>query len=419
MKAFIALETICVLVLSSALAGCRHGSRNRVIVVNPPSSVAGDFQSIADYLANFTVQNILDHMPRHRGGTAPFVEGDYESAGFLRRTTIPGTSRGDPVAADFCFGPASGSELEVIVQDPSVVDAGARSFIEGDNDSFTVYTAFKSVQTLESGGTCEIHEVNVFSGIRNPDGSISDLFIGVGIVGLVGACDFLLVGDFQVSENTADRVGDACVGGQPPGTGPIDPANVLVSVENNLVVDLLVFLDDDLTPTIQVDPLSVDAFETPPGFAVYFESLQPIAGQDGLGQDLLMGEIVSGQFSEDPAGAGESVTYTIENQVGNEIYFAPLPLNRSSFDIFSVVNRDVPIPGYPDPPGSGLDCLCSMPPSLDPYVVGYYSYARPGIIAADEANVGFFRVSNEQGLGAFQGPFDLDGVSGTVTLLVQ
>jgi len=60
-----------------------------------------------------------------------------------------------------------------------------------------------------------------------------------------------------------------------------------------------------------------------------------------------------------------------------------------------------------------------MAPSLDPYVVGYYSYDRPGIIADDEANVSFFRVSNEQGLGRFEGPFDLDGVSGTVTLLAR
>ncbi len=399
--------------------GCRHHRRDsRIIITNPTGTVAGDFRSIADYLADPTVRFLLSHMPRHQGGTPPDVEGEYDSEGLIVRRTIPGTRVGDPVIGDFCFGSAAGTLIEVTIQDVTVVDAGASSFIEGSGDAFTIYTAFKSVQTQDDGTTCEIHEVNVFSAVRNADGSLSDLFIGQGIVGLIGNCSDLLAGDIQISENIADRVGASCNDGS-PGSQPQNPANVLVRVENNLVVDLLVFLDDDTVPTILVGALSAGEFETAPGFALYFETVLPVAGQDPQGNDLLMGELVNGQFPVDVTGAGGSIAYVIENQVGDDIFFAPLPLNRADFEIFSVVNSGVAIPGYPDPPGSGLDCLCSMAPSIDPYVVGYYSYSVPGVINATQANVRFFKVSNGKQVDAFVGPFNLEELSGTVTLRVD
>jgi hypothetical protein len=300
-----------------------------------------------------------------------------------------------------------------------VVDVGAGSFIEGSGDAFTVYTAFKSVQTLETGTTCEFHEVNVFSGRRNVDGSLSDLYIGQGIVGLIGTCSNFFPGDYTVSANIADRVADACPGS--PGGGPVNPANVLVTVENNLVTDVLVFIGGTGAPVLQLAPLTADAFETSPGFVLLFESLQPIAGQDPQsGEDLLMGEIVAGQFAQDVTGAGGNVTYSLENQVGSDVYFAPLPVNRTPDDIFSVVNIGVDVPGYPPPPGSGLDCLCTMAPSVDSYIIGYYSYSAPGIIAPVQANVHFFAVAGPSPeVAAFAGPFVLDLLSGTVTLVVD
>jgi hypothetical protein len=324
------------------------------------------------------------------------------------------------VSASFCFGPAALGELEVQILDPTVVDAGARSFIEGNGDRFTVYTAFKSVQTNGTGGTCEIHEVNVFSGRLLGDGSIADLFIGAGIVGLVGSCGNLLLGDVQISENTADRVGEGCPGPGVPGQ-PSDPQKVLVIVENNLVADLLVFLGAATIPVAEVPLLSVGFFETAPGFQLEFEALQPSAGQDNQGNDLLMGEIIAGAFPADVTPAGGTITYSIENQVGTDVFFAPLPTNRTTIDIFSVVNTGVAIPGYPDPPGSGLDCLCILAPNPDPYIVGYYSYSVPGVITPGQANVRFFNVDNEsQEIGSpFRGPFILDALSGTVGLLVE
>jgi hypothetical protein len=388
------------------------------VIVVPPGMVAADFQSIADYLDSPVVEEILDRMPRYTGSTPPNVAGEYDSTGEVFFTTVPGTFPGDIVTADFCFGQPAGSRLEVLIQDPSVQDGGASSFVEGSGDNFTVYTAFKSVQRFEGGGTCEIHEVNVFSASRNADGSLSDLFIGQGIVGLIGDCGTLFVGDIQISDNRATRVGGSCFDGQ-PGTGPVDPRNVLVAVENDLVVELLVFLGDDTVPTLQVAPLSVGSFETRPGFAIYFEGLQPSAGQDGQGNELLMGEIVSGQFAPDSTPANGSVTYAIVNQVGSDFFFAPLPVNRAPFDIYAVSNLGAHVPGYPLPTGSGLDCLCSMAPSLDPYIIGYYSYSVPGIIAPAQANVHFFRVENNLEVAVFQGPFDLEPLTGAVTLVVD
>lgn len=400
-------------------AGCQ-GDGDDIVVVNDTGTVAGDLQSIADYLANPTVQLIFNNMLRNPGSAPPNVSGEFKSSGEIVRSTIPGTFIGDEVLADFCFGPTvADSSLEVSIADPSVTDAGARSFVEGSGDSFTVYTAFKSVQTLDNGSTCEIHEVNIFSGTRNADGSFSDLSIGLGILGLVGACADLLVDDIQISTNSAPRTGDSCLGSmESPGETPQNPDNVLVQVENNLVVEILVFLDDDQVATLIVDPLSVGVFETSPGFSLYFESLQPSAGSDNEGNDLLMGEIVSGQFDIDSTPQGDTSLYTIENQVGDAFFFAPLPLNRSPTDIYSVVNEGVDVPEYPDPE-SGLDCLCILTPDPEPYVVGYYSYSVPGIISAPQASVRFFRLPEETEVDTFSGPFNLEPLAGTVTLRVD
>ena len=49
--------------------------------------------------------------------------------------------------------------------------------------------------------------------------------------------------------------------------------------------------------------MSVGSFEAAPGFDLDFETLQPIAGQDEDGNDLLMGEIFGGLFPPDPSPA--------------------------------------------------------------------------------------------------------------------
>ena len=184
------------------------------------------------------------------------------------------------------------------------------------------------------------------------------------------------------------------------------------------MVEILVFLGDDEVSTLTVDPLSVGAFETAPDFSIYFESVQPSAGIDDDGKEFFMGEIVSGQFAPDDTPPGGIAPYSLENQVGDAFFFAPLPLNRSATDIFSVVNEGVDIPEYPDPE-SGLDCGCTMAPAPDPYVVGYYSYSVPGIINATQANVRFFRLPEETAVDAFNGPFNLEPLTGTVTLRVD
>ena len=404
------LPLLCML----AFAGCESDDDDDDFITFP-NQLASDFQSLSDYLASPAVQNLLQGIPRYVGSTPPNVGGTFSSSGFITSTTIPGTFRGDPVSSNFCFGTPLAGTLDVVVQDPSITEAGARSVIEGNGDRFTVYTAYKSTQT-NSGGTCEIHLVNVFSGLRLANGSFDDLRIGTVIVGLIGNCFPFLLGDFQRSDNTALRVGEPCGGVLP---GPVNPANVLVVIENNLVTDTLVFLGANPQPTIQVPALSTRSFETAPGFVLGFESLQPSAGPDGMGGELLMGEIVAGDFPQDVTPAGGTIPYSLENQVGSDVWFAPLPLNTQTIDVYTKTNLGVNIPGYPPPPGSGLDCLCIMGPSGEPYVIGYYSYSRPGIITPNQANVQFFNVANDLPIGPpYIGPFQLEDFTGGVVLQV-
>lgn len=411
------------LVVGSLLgAACSDGSSSSRIVVDANTgTVASDFQSLADYLNDPTVLSLLDFMPRHQGGVPPDTSGSYQSDGVIAVAT-DGSLEGLDVLADFCFGIPAGADIDVEILDGSVEDAGARSFIEGEGDLFTVYTAFRSVQFLDDGSTCEIHEAAVISGRLLPDGSITDLVIGFGIVGLVGACENLFLDDIQISDNIAERFGESCAGIPLP-DAPGDLDSVLVAVENNLVVDVLVFLDDDTIPIAEIPALGTRTFETLPGFALAFESVQPLAGTDDDGLDILMGEIVAGTFPPDDTVAGDSVAYSVENQVGADVLFAPLPLNQTDREIFSVVNLgfdDTQIPGYAIAPSSGLDCFCILPPSVDPFVVGYYSYITDGVISAPETNVHFFDAADEvTEITSFQGPFFLEELSGTVTLTVR
>lgn len=402
------------LILLALLASAGCSERRRTVII-PGGATASDFQTLERYLSDPTVRAILARMPRHRGDLPPDPSGSYSFQGTVRASTF--SAAGSPVSAEFCFGPPIAGRLLVAIQDPTVRDAGAASFIEGSGDRFTAYTAFKSVQSGCTGGTCEIHQVNVFSGRRLANGDIADLSIGVGVVGAIGdCCGSLLPGDFQVSLGYGTRVGSGCSPGE--GGGPADPSKVLAVVENDLVVELLVFVDDETVPRLYLPALSVGSFETEPGFSLYFETLQPYAGQDDSGNDILLGEIVNGIFPVDLTPAGGTVAYSIENQVGSDLYFAPLPVNQTPADIYSVVNLGLDIPWYPDLPGTGLDCRCSMAPDVSPYVIGYYSYFVAPYVIPEQANVYFRYVSDGRLAAAFFGPFDLEPLSGTVAFLV-
>ena len=393
-----------------ATVGCTETETETFVV--EPGVVVADFQSIADYLDSSVVQTLFLTMPRNEGAAPPDVSGRFSFSGTVTANVGPTNLVGETATAEFCFGASAGSRLEVRVLDPTAQDGGALSFVEGSGKLFTVYTAFKSVQLLEDGTTCELHLVNVYSGTIEADGSLSNLDVGQGIVGLIGSCGNSLVDDYQITLGTALRTGEGCSGG---GGDPGTPGNVLVEVENNLVVDALVFIDAASTATISVPPLSIGSFEVAPGFTLDFETLQPIAGTDpDTGDDIYMGEIIGGFFPQDTTPADGAILYCLGNVIGDDRFFAPLPFNQSGTDIFSVVNIGVDIDFYPDPPGSGLDCLCAMPTDPDPYVVGYYSYELPGVIAANEANVSFFDAFDETTLIArFQGPFALEEDTGT------
>ena len=166
------------------------------------------------------------------------------------------------------------------------------TIIEGSGDTFTVYTAFRSVQENPGGGNCEITKVNIFSGTRRPDGSLSDLHVGCGIVGLVGFCNPLRIDQAQISRLAGNLIGEAC--SEAP-QGPADGDKVQLVIENFLLDQVNIYTDPDpnAQASANVDPLGTVAIEIDPGFTLDFESARPSAGLDQNGDDILMGEVVA------------------------------------------------------------------------------------------------------------------------------
>ena len=380
--------------------------------------ISADFQAISDYLDHPTVQLLLENMPRHLGAEPPEVAGTYDAFGGVVDSTIPGSVSGDSMASYFCFGLGAKGELEVRIIDPTVDETRARSFIEGSGDQFTVYTAFRSVQEHPGGGHCAITKVNIFSGTRESDGSLSDLHIGCGIVGLVGGCEPFLIDQTQVSRLSGSLVGDACSSAP---QGPIDGDKVQLVIENFLLASVNIYTGPGPFADATVNALGSVSLELEPGFTLDFESARPSAGVDKSGNDVLIGEVVAGAFGQDSTAAGETVTYIIENRVGLDEFFAPRLLNSSSSEVYTVVNSGVPaldfFPYDEADPAAGLDCLCVMPPSAEPYFIGYYSHDSPGYITPSEASVRVFDAADDQALAApFVGPFALEVGSGDVLL---
>ena len=409
--------------LLALLAGCSSSDPDNPFDLGSRSGgvVSADFQSIDDYLDHPTVQLLLENMPRNTGDTPPEIAGTYDSFGGVVDSTIPGSATGDSMASYFCFGLSSEGALEVQVIDPTIDDSDATSLIEGSGDSFTVYTAFRSVQEHPDGAHCEITKVNIFSGTREPDGSLSDLHVGCGIVGLVGFCNPLRIDQAQISRLAGNLIGDAC--SEAP-DGPADGDKVQLVIENFLLDQVNIYTDSDpnAQASANVDPLGTVAIEIDPGFTLDFESARPSAGLDQNGDDILMGEVVAGAFGQDISAAGETVTYFIENLVGLDEFFAPRLLNSSSREVFTVINSGVPTLDffpYEEPLGSGLDCLCAMPAAPDPYFLGYYSYNSPDYITPAEANMRVFDTTDETEVAdPFFGPFALETGSGDVILEV-
>lgn len=382
--------------------------------------VNADFQTLDDYLDHPTVQLLFDElgMPQHLGNVPPQVDGTYEAFGGVVDSTIPDSLIGDSMAAYFCFGLSSGGEIEARIIDPTVDESWARSFVEGNGNDFTIYTAFRSVQQHPDGGHCEMTKVNVFSATRENDGSLSDLHIGCAIVGLIGDCYPLRIDQARVSRLSGTLVGEAC---SSTPQGPADGDKVQVVIENFLLDTVNVFSGASPFADATVDALGTFSLELDPGFSLDFETNRPLAGLDIDGNEVRMGEVVAGAWSQDNSAAGETVTYIIENLVGVDEYFAPRLLNSSSDEVYVVVNSGVPtldfFPYNEAPPGAGLDCLCAMPANSGPDFIGYYSYDSPGYISPSEANVRIFDAVDDQELvNPIVGPFALEVGSGDVLL---
>ncbi|MBI4584091.1 MAG: hypothetical protein HY717_08720 [Planctomycetes bacterium] len=396
-----------------------HRHRRTTIVVDVQGVVASDLQSIAAYLELIEVQDLLANgLHRYSGSSsAPNVSGTYSFSGSVTITTFPGSNAGDGATADFCFGTPSGAVLDVSIDDPTFLDAGAASFIEASGDFFTVYTAFKSLQDGPQGQTCELHQVAIFSGELLADGSITGLEIGTAIIGLVGDCASLLPGDLQISDGSTGIPAVSCFAGSPP----IGPGEVLVAVMNDLLIDMKIRLSTDgfrTETTLVVKGTETGEVAALAGFELAFESLPPTAG------GVEMGEILSGIFAPDTTPAGQVSSYVLTNDIGGDLFFAPLIQNHTDGPAFSVVN--IGIANAPPDGSGGWDCLCSMPASLtDQYFVGYYSYDVPGLSwTPQEANVYLFNSDNPAippfVFDRFETPeFALEAESGAIGLLIE
>ncbi len=387
----------------AAAVSCDDDSDTVTQIIVITGANAADFRSLSAYVNDPAVQGLFIAMPRNTGSTPPSVEGSFTAVGsVVTASSVPGVLPGDLVDTQFCFGPSAGAALEVAVIDPTVQSAGALSFIEGTGTLFTVYTAFKSVQTGPLGGTCEIHQVVVFSGRREADGSLTSLSIGFAIVGLVGDCGNLAVDQIQVSQSgSVPRSGASCVGDLTPN----NPNLVLVIVDNFLVADLDVFVNGGFAGTAPL--LSSLAFEIAPGFALSFESVQPLnESMDPLG------EVLAGVFPADTQPAGRFSNYTIGNQVGDDIFFAPLIANLTAGAVTARVNVGTSV---------AQSCDCALGPSpLAQHSLGYHFYDAPGVISATQTNV---LVDDEIPASGpvefpFSGPFTLGLDSGALSLIV-
>lgn len=402
-----------------AASGCDDNNNDEIVIVDRGEVIAS-FRTISDYRDNPTVDFLFRSMPRHPGTSPPDVGGTYEATGTIISNSVPGNVVGDeflPFA--FCLGSPAGSSIVFRALDPSVVEHGS-SFIEGSGDAFTIYASFRSRQLVDSGDFCDVHQVVVISGQREADGSLSDLFVGQGIVGLVGDCLDLLVGDIQVAEGTADRTGEPCAAD--PG-GNENAVELLV--ENALENPIVVFVEyqDFLGPQpFIVFPASEEPARSQfvdPGFDLSFESLQPTLFNE-VDDQVLLGELVSGVFDTDTTPAGGSVSFLIENVIGDEEYYAPRPVNTLAGSIYTVVNSGIDYGVFTFPTETGLGCVCPIPPDPDIAVdLGYYSYDVPGFITPDEANVRFFDFDTDaEVVPPLEGPFTLEPQSGVLPIEV-
>jgi hypothetical protein len=405
--------------VASLLSSCNDDDDDLIIIER--GKVIAAFSSIADYLDDATVQFIFRSMPRHTGNTPPDVSGTYEANGTIIANSVPGSVVGGEFTNfDFCAGSPVGASLIARVLDASIAEVGA-SFIEGSGDSFTIFASFRSQQDVTGGDICEIHQILLISGTREVDGSLSELFIGQGVVGLVGDCFDLFVGDFQIAETTALRTGNGCA--NLPDGG--DPNSVELSIENLLLDPIVVFITHPTAaepppfivfPLVEEDPRPVFV---PPGFTLAFETLQP-SKADTTGLQILIGELITGDFAVDDTGAGGRITYVIENEIGADVFYAPRPVNTFAEPIYAIINSGIDYGVDTVTTGTGLGCKCPLEPGADvEHGIGYYSHSVAGFITPAQANARFFSIANDaEVVPSFDGPFNLEVGSGAVVLEV-
>ena len=142
--------------------------------------------------------------------------------------------------------------------------------------------------------------------------------------------------------------------------------------------------------------------------------------EDPDGNEVLMGDTVAGAFAQDVTPPGQSVAFFIENQVGDELYFAPEPINRTGDSIYGIVNSDLAVADPLSLLGPGSGCLCPLDPAdPTPQDLGYYFYSIPGLFNPDQTNARFFNFQDDTKVAQFLGPFSLEPGTGVAVLTVD
>ncbi|MCZ6793489.1 MAG: hypothetical protein O7J95_07740 [Planctomycetota bacterium] len=392
-------------------AACDHDD-DQIIVVSEQGVVVTDLDSLSDYLNDPAVLLILQSMPRHIGSTPPDPVGDYDADDtVLVASSLPNSPVGSllgPFA--FCFGSPAGGRIDARVIGSGIDPSGTSSFIEGNGNDFTVYTSFVSRDADPvTQRTCEVHQVVVISATRLADGSLTDVSIGQGVVGLVGECTDLFVDDILVSEGTGSRFADAC---ECQAGGGGNPGVVELFVNNFLKNPVVVFVEYPGTTILDPQPFVVRAEEAglsqfvEPGFTLRFESLQPELEviQDPLNRTLppslaglnfaVMGELVQATFSQDGVAGGSCSIYDVVNVVGTREYFAPRPTNASGGTIYVLVNTDAAEMNPLNLIGPDAGCLCPILDGETSIDLGYYLHIE-NLMVPPNTNVRVFDFTND------------------------
>jgi hypothetical protein len=179
---FLRFSAICLWIATGLLAGC--------------GADLPEFNSSQEFLDDTYIQAALDEsgFETNPGDNPPSVSGKYAFSGSVSESTIPGISSDTDVESTVClYGQAVGS-INYVEQVEGFSGEGMASFIQGNEDAFTLY-AMNSMDLSAYGYQgCSQAATSLISGIQDENGNVqfSTLVTYVGFSGCPAQFDTLL-----------------------------------------------------------------------------------------------------------------------------------------------------------------------------------------------------------------------------------